>query len=70
MRFFSTPQYFNLNSVMKNKIFLTNKNMKNILTTLFLTLISVATFAQKKPNIVIVTVDDIGYFDLSCYHIG
>ena len=25
---------------------------------------------NQKPNILIITVDDVGYFDLSCYHRG
>ena len=44
--------------------------MKKILASLFLTALCVSAFAQKKPNIVIITTDDVGYFDLSCYHRG
>lgn len=44
--------------------------MKKTFISLFLTLITLSAFAQKKPNIVIITTDDVGYFDLSCYHRG
>lgn len=34
-------------------------------------LFSTQTFSQNdKPNILIITVDDVGYYDLSCYHRG
>ena len=44
------------------------KKIKNLL--LFLFIFSINISAQEKPNIIFITVDDVGYFDLSCYHRG
>lgn len=37
------------------------------LFTLFLTILWGTTFAQQKPNVIVIYIDDLGYGDLSCY---
>lgn len=44
--------------------------MKKILILSLFSLFSVKIIAQNRPNIVIITTDDVGYFDLSCMHRG
>src|SRR5699024_946631 len=43
------------------------KKIKSIFTLIILLCLSLQTFAQQKPNIIIILADDMGYGDLGCY---
>ena len=47
-----------------------NKHPWNFALVLIAGLFSLSASAQKKPNIVVIMGDDVGWFNLSCYHQG